>query len=156
MIIVASILFSRGMAFAIAAACSLTLLGGMTVAGLRGKIPTTFSSVYTRREPALLVSEQFVRLLRDRLSGQPAGAVAAAQGLELEEKREELLDLQDFTEDIIHSMRGGLITTDMAWARSCLLNRTGEEILGYRFADIRGRKLSRDQRSVLAAGHAGR
>src|SRR5260370_5503673 len=32
---------------------------------------------------------------------------------ELEEKREELLELQDFTSDIIHSMRGGLVTTDM-------------------------------------------
>jgi PAS domain S-box-containing protein len=38
-------------------------------------------------------------------------------------------------------MRGGLITTDME-GRIVLLNRTGEEILGYRFADIRGRKLS--------------
>src|SRR6266478_5303903 len=35
------------------------------------------------------------------------------KGVELEEKREELLSLQDFTEDIIHSMRGGLITTDL-------------------------------------------
>jgi two-component system sensor histidine kinase PilS (NtrC family) len=60
--------------------------------------------------------------------------------LELEEKREELLDLQDFTKDIIHSMRGGLITTDVE-GRVVLLNRTGEEILGCRFADIRGRKL---------------
>src|SRR5580704_1885349 len=51
------------------------------------------------------------------------------------------LDLQDLTEDIIHSMRGGLITTDMA-GRIVLLNRTGEDILGYRFADIRGRRLS--------------
>jgi two-component system sensor histidine kinase PilS (NtrC family) len=63
------------------------------------------------------------------------------KGVELEEKREELLDLQDFTEDIIHSMRGGLITTDLD-GRIVLLNRTGEEILGYRFAEIRGRKLS--------------
>jgi two-component system sensor histidine kinase PilS (NtrC family) len=63
------------------------------------------------------------------------------KGLELEEKREELLDLQDFTEDIIHSMRGGLITTD-SQGHVVLLNRTGEEILGYRFADIRGRKLA--------------
>jgi len=35
------------------------------------------------------------------------------KGVELEKKREELLSLQDFTEDIIHSMRGGLITTDL-------------------------------------------
>ena len=63
------------------------------------------------------------------------------KGPELEAKREELLDLQEFTEDIIHSMRGGLITTDTE-GRIVLLNRTGEEILGHRFADIRGKKLS--------------
>src|SRR2546429_5137376 len=37
-------------------------------------------------------------------------------------------------------MRGGLITTDLAGV-ILLLNRTGEEILGYRFADVRGKKL---------------
>src|SRR5258707_9437940 len=62
------------------------------------------------------------------------------KGVELEEKREELLSLQDFTEDIIHSMRGGLITTDLG-GHILLLNRTGEEILGHRFADLRGKKL---------------
>src|SRR5260370_21130604 len=53
---------------------------------------------------------------------------------ELEEKREELLELQDFTSDIIHSMRGGLVTTDME-GRVVLLNRTGEEILGRNFSE---------------------
>src|SRR5260370_10412613 len=37
-------------------------------------------------------------------------------------------------------MRGGLITTDLA-GRILLLNRTGEEILRLRFADVRGKKL---------------
>jgi two-component system, NtrC family, sensor histidine kinase PilS len=62
------------------------------------------------------------------------------KGAELEEKREELLSLQDFTEDIIHSMRGGLLTTDLS-GNILLLNRTGEEILGLRFGDLRGKKL---------------
>src|SRR5207248_9929734 len=62
------------------------------------------------------------------------------KGVELEEKREELLSLQDFTEDIIHSMRGGLITTDLG-GRILLRNRSGEEILGHRFAELRGRRL---------------
>jgi two-component system sensor histidine kinase PilS (NtrC family) len=48
--------------------------------------------------------------------------------------------LQDFTEDIVHSMRGGLVTTDLE-GRILLLNRTGEEILGHRFAALRGRLL---------------
>jgi two-component system sensor histidine kinase PilS (NtrC family) len=62
------------------------------------------------------------------------------KGAELDEKREELRDLQDFTEDIVHSMRGGLVTTDLE-GRILLLNRTGEEILGHRFAGLRGRLL---------------
>src|SRR5947209_10680501 len=37
-------------------------------------------------------------------------------------------------------MRGGLITTDLA-GRILLLNRTGEEITGYRFENVRGRSL---------------
>src|SRR5271163_2120954 len=60
------------------------------------------------------------------------------KGQELEEKHEELLGLQDFTEDIIHSMRGGLLTTDLE-GRILLLNRSGEEILGHRLADLRGK-----------------
>ena len=50
-------------------------------------------------------------------------------------------DLQAFNEDIIHSMRGGLITTDME-GRLMLLNRMAEEITGLRFDQVRGRKLS--------------
>ena len=59
---------------------------------------------------------------------------------ELEAKSEELMELQDFTADIIHSMRGGLVTTDLE-GRIVLLNRTGEEILGRSFAELRGRDI---------------
>src|SRR5260370_6072237 len=58
------------------------------------------------------------------------------QGVELELKRSELQDLQAFNEDIIHSMRGGLLTTDLE-GRILLLNRTGEEITGYRVTAVR-------------------
>jgi PAS domain S-box-containing protein len=75
-----------------------------------------------------------------------------SKGMELEEKREELLSLQDFTEDILHSMRGGLITTDMT-GRILLLNRPGEEILGYRFADLRGTRLQDLNNDFWLPGH---
>src|SRR6267378_633124 len=74
------------------------------------------------------------------------------KGVELEEKREELLSLQDFTEDIIHSMRGGLITTDLT-GRILLLNRTGEEILGLRFAEVRGKRLQDLNDDFWLPGH---
>jgi len=51
-----------------------------------------------------------------------------------------------FTEDIIHSMRGGLLTTDLNGG-IILLNRTGEEILGTRFAEVRGRKVQTSVRN---------
>src|SRR6202042_2690236 len=59
------------------------------------------------------------------------------QSAELEAKRGELQDLQAFNEDIIHSMRGGLLTTDME-GRILLLNRTGEEITGSQFRMVKG------------------
>src|SRR6266850_1807085 len=138
-IIVASILFSRRTAFLTAATCFL-LLAGMTELASAEKIPRTFSS--------LPMTESLRTWLVMNLLGFLAVAYLATflaqslrkKGVDLEKKREELLSLQDFTEDIIHSMRGGLITTDLN-GRILLLNRTGEEILGMRFADLRGQKL---------------
>src|SRR5215470_9565944 len=140
-IIVGSIIFSRRVAFINAAIC-FSLLAAMTLLAYTGKLPRWSTS-------SALPS---VESLRTWLVMNLLGFVAVAyltsllvhslrsKGRELEEKREELLSLQDFTQDIIHSMRGGLITTDLAGA-ILLLNRTGEEILGYRFADVRGKKL---------------
>ena len=50
---------------------------------------------------------------------------------ELEQKREELLELQDFTGDIIHSMRGGLVTTDMD-GRVVLINLSASTMWTFR------------------------
>jgi two-component system sensor histidine kinase PilS (NtrC family) len=139
-IIVASILFSRRAAFGIAALC-LLFLGGLTVLAYTGKIPRTSTTISTAESLRFwFVSNLFGFLAIAYLASLLAQSLRR-KGLELEEKREELLDLQDFTEDIIHSMRGGLITTDIE-GRIVLLNRTGEEILGYRFADLRGKKVS--------------
>jgi two-component system, NtrC family, sensor histidine kinase PilS len=139
-IIVASILLSRRMAYATAAACAI-LLGALTALAFSGKIPRTSIGDTTAEGLRFwFLSNLFGFFAIAYLASLLAHSLRR-KGLELEEKREELLDLQDFTEDIIHSMRGGLITTDME-GRIVLLNRTGEEILGYRFADIRGRKLS--------------
>src|SRR5215471_10773152 len=138
-IVVGSMVFSRSMAFLNAAIC-FSFLAAMTILAYVGKLPRTSSSLPS------------VEGLRSWLVMNLLGFLAIAylasllvhslrsKGRELEEKREELLSLQDFTQDIIHSMRGGLITTDLAGA-ILLLNRTGEEILGYRFADVRGKKL---------------
>jgi two-component system sensor histidine kinase PilS (NtrC family) len=57
--------------------------------------------------------------------------------VELEEKSEELKDLQAFNQNIIESMRGGLLTTDLE-GRILLLNRAGAEITGQGFGLLRG------------------
>jgi two-component system, NtrC family, sensor histidine kinase PilS len=138
-IIVGSIVFSRGLAFLNAIIC-FSLLAAMAILAYTGKLPRTSTSL-----PAI---ESLRTWLVMNLLGFLAVAYLASllaqslrsKGLELEEKREQLLSLQDFTQDIIHSMRGGLITTDLD-GRILLLNRTGEEILGHRFTELRGKKL---------------
>lgn len=136
-IIVASILFSRGAAFAVAAVC-VFLLGGMGLLAYSDRIPRSYVGIVTGESLRIwFLSNLFGFLAVAYLSTFLAQSLRR-KGAELDEKREELLDLQDFTEDIVHSMRGGLLTTDLE-GRILLLNRTGEDILGYRFAGIRGR-----------------
>jgi two-component system sensor histidine kinase PilS (NtrC family) len=148
-IIVASILFSRGLAFATAALCAAVLVT-LTALAHAGKIPRTYISVYTPEALRFWFLNNTFGFFAIAYLASLLAQSLRRKGLELEKKREELLDLQDFTEDIIHSMRGGLITTDMT-GRVLLLNRTGEEILGYRFADIRGRKLAEFSESFWPA-----
>jgi two-component system sensor histidine kinase PilS (NtrC family) len=138
-IIVASILFSRRIAFLVTATCFL-LLAGMIVLAYAEKIPRTFSTLPTTEGLRTWLVMNLLGFLAVAYLASLLSQSLRKKGVELEEKREELLSLQDFTEDIIHSMRGGLITTDLH-GRILLLNRTGEEILGYRFLDLRGKKL---------------
>jgi len=149
-IIVGSIVFSRGVAFLNAVICFM-LLASLAVLAFLGKIPRTSTSLPT---PESLRTWLVMNLLGFLAVAYLASLLAHSlrrKGVELEEKREELLSLQDFTQDIIHSMRGGLITTDLE-GRILLLNRTGEEILGYRFADLRGKKLQELNESFWLPG----
>src|SRR5258707_10450118 len=138
-IIVASILFSKRIAFLTAGSCFL-LLVGMTALAYAGRIPRTFSSLASTEGLRTWLVMNLLGFLAVAYLASLLAQSLRKKGVELEEKREELLSLQDFTEDIIHSMRGGLITTDLG-GHILLLNRTGEEILGHRFADLRGKKL---------------
>jgi two-component system, NtrC family, sensor histidine kinase PilS len=138
-IIVASILFTRQAAFATAAAC-VASLAIMAVLVHDGKLPQTSVSPPTVDNLRMwLLSNSLGFLLISYLSSLLSHSLRS-KSAELEEKQEELLELQDFTSDIIHSMRGGLVTTDLE-GRIVLLNRTGEEILGRTFAELRGRQI---------------
>src|SRR5437879_6286127 len=150
-IIVASILFSRRIAFLAAATCFL-LLAVMTVMAYAEKIPRTFSSLPTTESLRTWLVMNLLGFLAVAYLASLLAQSLRKKGRKLEEKREELLSLQDFTEDIIHSMRGGLITTDLA-GRILLLNRTGEEILGHRFSDLRGKSLKELNDDFWLPGH---
>src|SRR5712692_2834454 len=139
-IIVASILFSPRGTY-IVAGFSFVLLGSLTELSFYEKIPRTW--IYTPTLNSLrtwLFSNLVAFLTVGYLSSSLAQSLRR-KGRELEEKSEELQDLQAFNEDIIHSMRGGLLTTDLE-GRILLLNRTGEEITGHRFQAVRGRLLA--------------
>src|SRR5260370_3303584 len=152
-IIVASILFSRRAAFITTAIC-LSILGGMTALAFAGKIPRTFLLVPTQEGLRVWFLSNLFGFLAVAYLASLLAQSLRRKGIELEEKREELLELQDFTEDIIHSMRGGLLTTDLE-GRIVLLNRTGEEILGWRFVDLRGRKLPEVEENFWLPGQKG-
>ena len=138
-IIVASILFSREATF-IVAGLSFILLGGLADLIYYNVLPRMQVAVPSSRQlQTWILSNLFYFLAVAYLSSLLSQSLRR-QGAELEVKRGELQDLQAFNEDIIHSMRGGLLTTDID-GRILLLNRTGEEITGVRFQNVRGNML---------------
>jgi two-component system, NtrC family, sensor histidine kinase PilS len=135
-IIVASILFSRSATF-IVAGVSFILLGGLAELIYYNVLPRMQVPVPSSRQlQTWIFSNLFYFMAVAYLSSLLAQSLRR-QGAELEVKRGELQDLQAFNENIIHSMRGGLLTTDLD-GRIVLLNRTGEEITGCHFKAVRG------------------
>ncbi len=138
-IIVASILFSRRGTFLVAGS-SFVLLGTIVELTFYEKIPRTAVAVPSAKTLQIWILSNLFGFLAVAYLSSLLALTLRRKGLELEEKREELQDLQAFNENIIHSMRGGLVTTDLD-GRILLLNRTGEEITGYKFENVRGRLL---------------
>src|ERR1700674_3303880 len=138
-IIVASILFSRQATF-IVAGLSFILIGGLAELVYYDVLPRMQIAVPSSRQlQTWILSNLFYFVAVAYLSSLLAQSLRR-QGAELEVKRGELQDLQAFNQDIIHSMRGGLLTTDLD-GRILLLNRTGEEITGSQFGTVKGTPL---------------
>ncbi len=135
-IIVASILFSRKATFIVAGLCFI-LLGGLAEMIFYDVLPRMQVAVPSSRQlQTWIFSNLFYFMAVAYLSSLLAQSLRR-QGAELEMKRGELQDLQAFNENIIHSMRGGLLTTDLD-GRILLLNRTGEDISGHQFREVQG------------------
>lgn len=138
-IIVASILFSRRGPF-LTAAFSFILLAGMVELTYYDKLPRTALVIADPHALQTWVFSNLVAFMAVAYLSSLLAQTLRRKGAELEQKSGELQDLQAFNENIINSMRGGLLTTDLQGS-ILLLNRTGEEITGHHFADIRGQVL---------------
>src|SRR5216684_5972288 len=135
-IIVGSILFTRQGTF-LTAAGSLALLFALEMLVYVGKLPTSGIALGSKGAIAVWFVSHGLGFLAVAYLASLLSHLLRSKGQELDAKREELLELQDFTQDIIHSMRGGLLTTD-GEGRIVVLNRTGEEILEKTFHELRG------------------
>lgn len=138
-IIVSSIVFSRKGAFLIAG-FSFVLLGSLVELTYYDKIPPTAISMPAEKPLQFWIFMNLFAFLGVAYLASLLAHTLRRKGVELEEKQSELQDLQAFNDDIIHSMRGGLLTTDRH-GRILLLNTAGEEITGHRFDLIRGRSI---------------
>ena len=138
-ILMGSILFSGRGAFLVAGG-SFLLLASVVELSYYGVIPRSSASV-----PALRTLESWlaINLLAFLAVAYLASLLAytiGKKGAELEEKQGELEDLQAFNQNIIESMRGGLLTTDLK-GRILLLNRAGAEITGQGLGLLRGEQI---------------
>jgi two-component system, NtrC family, sensor histidine kinase PilS len=135
-VLMASVLFSRRGAFMVAGA-SFILLASVTELTYFSVIPRTAVSFPAERALEFWLATNFFAFFAVAYLGSLLAQNLRTTGVKLEEKSEALENLQAFNQDIIESMRGGLLTTDLE-GRILLLNRAGAEITGYGFGLVRG------------------
>jgi two-component system sensor histidine kinase PilS (NtrC family) len=138
-ILMGSILFSRRGAFLVAG-LSFVLLGCVVELMFYGAIPRTVPSMPPARTLESWLAVNLFAFFAVAYLGSLLAQTIQKKGAELEQKNEALLDLQVFNREIIESMRGGLLTTDLE-GRILLLNRSGAEIMGQSFGLLRGEKV---------------
>jgi len=139
-ILMGSILFARRGAFLVAG-FSFVLLGCVMELMYYGVIPRTTTSMPAARTVESWLGVNLFAFYAVAYLGSLLTQTIHTKGAELERKTEALRDLQAFNRDIIESMRGGLLTTDLE-GRILLLNRSGAEILGQGFGLLRGEKIA--------------
>lgn len=135
-ILMGSVLFSRTGAF-LTAGISSILLSGAVELEYYGLIPRTSLSIPDGRALESWLASNAFAFFAVAYLGSLLAQTIRTKGVELKEKSDELRDLQAFNRDIIESMRGGLLTTDMN-GRILLVNRAGAEITGHGFGLLRG------------------
>lgn len=140
-IIVASILLPRYWAY-LTAAVSFILFGALLELSFFEKLPTFQTSPRADAKYLLVVIlvNFFVYMAVAHLSSMLAAKLRQA-GRELQDKSGELLSLQALHENVVHSIRSGLITTDLE-GRITLLNAPGQKLLERTASSVYGRHVS--------------
>ena len=139
-ILMGSILFAQRGAFLVAG-FSFVLLSCVVELTYYGLIPRTSPSMPAARTLESWLGINLFAFIAVAYLGSLLTQTIRKKGVELEQKNEALRDLQAFNRDIIESMRGGLMTTDLE-GQILLLNRAGAEILGQGFGLFRGEKVA--------------
>lgn len=140
-IIVASILLPRYWSY-LTAAVSFILFGAVLELVYFEKLPSFQSSPRADSKSLLVIIlvNLFAYLAVAHLSSALAAKLRQA-GMELQDKSGELLSLQALHENVIHSIRSGLITTDIE-GRITLVNSPGQKLLERTTSAMYGRYVS--------------
>jgi two-component system sensor histidine kinase PilS (NtrC family) len=138
-ILMGSLLFTRRGVFALAG-FSFVLLASMVELSYYGWIPHASGALPNARTLESWLASNAFAFFAVAYLGSLLAQTIHSKGAELREKSEELRDLQAFNRDIIESMRGGLLTTDLQ-GRILLVNRAGTEIMGRGFGLLRNENL---------------
>jgi len=136
-IIVASILLPRRWAYVTAALCFIAFGAVMELPYFDVVHSYSLSKPDIKSLQALILINLFAFMAIAYLASNLSQKLRQTD-VELQGKSDELEDLQAIHEHIIHSMRGGLITTSLE-GRVTLLNAAGQRLLGRRARDVFGK-----------------
>jgi two-component system sensor histidine kinase PilS (NtrC family) len=116
-----------------------------------GLIPSYALGYLDLRSVRMKVATNLVAFLTVAyLSGRLA-EILRKTGVELQDKAGKLEDLQALNQDIVESMRGGLVTTDLN-GHVLSLNSPGSEILGLSFLSLAGKSVESVFPGIAAEG----
>ncbi len=155
-IIVASMLLPRAWAYLTAVVSSI-LFGGLLELCYFGKLPSfQISPRGDLKGLTAVVLFNFFGYLAVAYLASTLAAKLRQTGRELQDKRGELLSLQALHESVVHSIRSGLMTTDLE-GRITLVNTPGQKLLERTPSSVYGRHIAElflDPLPVLAASSA--
>jgi two-component system, NtrC family, sensor histidine kinase PilS len=139
-IIVAGILLPRWWAY-LSAALSFIAFGTILDLTFYQLIPSFSVSKPDLKSVQVAVAINFFAYMAIAYLASNLSAKLRQAGVELHVKNDELQDLQAMQENILHSMRGGLITTDLHGSIT-LINQPGLNFLKVRLRDVLGSHVS--------------